>query len=174
EARAADGLHAERVTEGFLLDGELRLRYQGRGDDQDTITDPPAGFKKGRAGTNALADATGAVLAGRDVAVPRTQAPGCVIGREPKVDPTPGVTFHEHVEPILQRRGQPCHRPGQIGPFPLLSFQDTQGWEGMIAEVVEGGRMPPWHADPTFGKFSNDRSLTAQEKSVLLEWARGA
>src|SRR6185503_2520824 len=62
------------------------------------------------------------------------------------------------------------HRPGQIGPMPLLTYDDASSWSMMIREVVEEGRMPPWHADPKHGSFSNDRRLSAAERSKLLAW----
>ena len=40
----------------------------------------------------------------------------------------------------------------------------------MMEEVVLDRRMPPWDADPRFGKFSNDRSLTPTEARDLLQW----
>ena len=30
--------------------------------------------------------------------------------------------------------------------------------------------MPPWHADPRYGHFANDRSLTARQRATLLAW----
>src|SRR5262249_54845594 len=46
------------------------------------------------------------------------------------------------------------------------------GWVQMIGEVVEKRRMPPWHADPRYGKFANDPSLTDQERQLILDWVR--
>ena len=85
-------------------------------------------------------------------------------------------TYSRDVAPILQRRCQGCHRPGQVGPFSLLAFDDAHGRAKMIASVVEQGAMPPWNADARFdGVFVNQRSLTANEKETLLAWiAAGA
>ncbi len=80
-------------------------------------------------------------------------------------------TFYEDVAPILQRRCQVCHRPGSIGPFPLLSYEDAAGWSAMIHEVISSRRMPPWHAKPGVGPaFANDRSLPEEERAALLAW----
>ena len=54
--------------------------------------------------------------------------------------------------------------------FSLLTFDDAAGMKDTIREVVADGRMPPWHADPQYGKFANDRSLSESEKSQLLRW----
>jgi hypothetical protein len=84
---------------------------------------------------------------------------------------TPKVTFHENVEPILQKSCQECHRPGEIGPMPLLTYEQVRPWAKAIKTEVLRGKMPPWPADPHYGKFSNDRSLTKQEIDTLAAWA---
>ena len=166
-------LGAERTTEVFLLDSNLKLRYRGRVDDQFSVTNRSVGFRKEHAEKEYLRDAIEALLEARPIATSTTEAHGCVIGRRPQVATAGDVTFHEDVEPILQARCQSCHRPQQIAPFPLLSYDDALGWSGMIAEVVENRRMPPWHADPKHGKFSNDRSLSAAERETILAWVAG-
>lgn len=83
----------------------------------------------------------------------------------------PEVTFHKNVEPILQKSCQECHRPGEIGPMPLLTFEQARPWAKAIKGAVLQNKMPPWPADPHYGKFSNDRSLTKQEIDTLVAWA---
>jgi Copper type II ascorbate-dependent monooxygenase, C-terminal domain len=82
-------------------------------------------------------------------------------------------TFHKEVEPILQSRCQGCHRAGEAAPMPLVTFQDARPWAKAIRAAVVGGKMPPWHADPRYGKFSNDLSLTPAEKETLIAWVDG-
>jgi hypothetical protein len=79
-------------------------------------------------------------------------------------------TFHKDVLPILQSRCQTCHRSGEIGPMPLMSYQDTRPWAKSIKEAVLLKRMPPWFADPRYGKFSNDHSLTGEQIKTLAAW----
>src|SRR5262245_30255600 len=67
------------------------------------------------------------------------------------------VTFHRDVEPVLQKNCQACHRPGDIGPMPLLTYEQTRPWAKSIRAAVARGEMPPWHADRRYGTFSNDR-----------------
>ena len=81
------------------------------------------------------------------------------------------VTFSKHVLPILQQRCQQCHRPGEIGPMPLETYKDTRPWAKAIREAVLLKRMPPWHADPRYGKFTNDLSLTPGAVETLVAWA---
>ncbi len=84
----------------------------------------------------------------------------------------PTVTYSASVAAILERKCQSCHRPGQVGPFPLITYEQARKHARMIAEVVEDRRMPPWHADPRYGKFRNDRRLTDQERATLLAWVK--
>lgn len=79
-------------------------------------------------------------------------------------------TFHKDIEPILQDRCQGCHRPGEVGPMPLLTFQQARPWAKAIRSAVLSGKMPPWQADPRYGKFANDCSLTQAEKDALVAW----
>ena len=63
-----------------------------------------------------------------------------------------------------------CHRPGQIGPFPLRTYRDAAKRKNMIREVVAQRRMPPWQADPRYGHFANDRSMTEDEIATIVSW----
>jgi hypothetical protein len=83
----------------------------------------------------------------------------------------PSVTFTKDVAPILQRHCQSCHRPGEAGPFSMLTYEDVRPWTGAIKLAVQQRVMPPWFADPKFGHFSNERSLTESEIHTLLSWA---
>jgi mono/diheme cytochrome c family protein len=122
-----------------------------------------------------LAAALDAILAGKPVEVAETKSPGCLIGRdlEPLADSQ--VTYAKHVAPIFNAHCVGCHRPGQIGPFTLTSYEDAAGWASMIGEVVEQKRMPPWHADEKFGHFQNNAELSAEERDTIAKWvAAGA
>jgi hypothetical protein len=80
-------------------------------------------------------------------------------------------TFTKDVAPILQKNCQTCHRAGEAAPFPLLTYEEVRPWATSIKRVVQQKIMPPWFADPTYGHFSNDRSLTTKEISTLVAWA---
>jgi hypothetical protein len=84
--------------------------------------------------------------------------------------PTSTVTFHKDVEPILQRNCQTCHRPGEAAPMSLLSFKDVRPWAKNIREAVVIKKMPPWPADPHYGKFENDRSLSQKDIDTVVAW----
>lgn len=81
------------------------------------------------------------------------------------------VTFHKDVEPILERSCQECHRPGEVAPMALLTYEQTRPYARAIKAEVLQKKMPPWPADPRFSKFSNDRSLTEAEIKILSAWA---
>src|SRR6185437_1187225 len=73
------------------------------------------------------------------------------------------VTYSREIAPILRKHCQECHRPGEIGPFSMLTYEQTRPWAAAIKESILAKKMPPWFADPHYGKFSNDRSLTQKE-----------
>ena len=72
-------------------------------------------------------------------------------------------TYSKDVAPIFYKNCTVCHRPGEIGPFSMLTYTDTRPWVKAIASQVANGTMPPWHADPAHGTFANDRRLSAAE-----------
>jgi hypothetical protein len=80
-------------------------------------------------------------------------------------------TFYRDVLPILQQHCQRCHRAGEIGPMPLVTADQARRWSGKIKEKVRARQMPPWFADPAYGRFSDDPSLTGQEIVALSAWA---
>jgi hypothetical protein len=80
-------------------------------------------------------------------------------------------TFNRDVLPILEKRCQECHRPGEVAPMPFLNYRQTRPWVKAIREAVVLKKMPPWFAEPGFGPFSNDRSLSKEEIDTLVAWA---
>lgn len=83
----------------------------------------------------------------------------------------PAPTFTKEVAPILFRNCAGCHRPGDIAPMSLLTYEQARPWAKSIREKVVTGDMPPWHADQPHGVFSNDRRLSEQDKDTLIRWA---
>jgi peroxiredoxin len=161
----ADQFGARRTPEVFVLDASHTVRYHGRVDDQFGID-----IRRAKATRDDLAEALREVLGGKAVSVASTPVTGCLIGRGSKKADAGTITFNGQVAAVLQKHCQDCHRPGQIGPMPLLTYEDAYPWGEMIAEVVKDRRMPPWYADPRHGKFSNDRSLPAKDRDLLLAW----
>ncbi len=165
--KVADQFGAARTPEVFVLNPLGVVLYRGRVDDQYVV-----GVQRNAPQREDLRKALDEVLAGKSVSVARTEPIGCLIGRVRTAKSDSSVTYSQQVARILQAHCVECHRPGEIGPFPLLTYDDAQGWGDMIAEVVSDRRMPPWHADPAHGKFSNDRSLSAEDRETLLTWVK--
>jgi hypothetical protein len=86
---------------------------------------------------------------------------------------TAPVTFNKEVLPILQKRCQDCHRPGETAPFSLLNYKDARPWAKSIKAAVITKKMPPWFADPSVGHFLNDRSLSQSEIDTIVSWVDG-
>lgn len=163
--RLADQLGIDRTPEMVVFDGKGKLRYRGRIDDQYS-----AASRKAAAESEDLANALNELIAGKRVTVAETVCDGCLLQRTALDSGISDVTFTRDVEPILQERCQVCHRPGQIGPFSLMSYKDAASRSRMIAEVVEQRRMPPWHADQRYGSFANDRSLSEEQIATITTW----
>jgi hypothetical protein len=82
------------------------------------------------------------------------------------------VTFTKDIAPILQNRCQVCHRPDNIAPMSLLTYQDARPWARSIKQQVVQRNMPPWFIDQHIGirKFKDDPSLTEQEIATIGAW----
>lgn len=95
-----------------------------------------------------------------------------VSGQAPAKSSQPQVTFAKDVAPILQRSCQSCHRPGQMAPMSLLTYQDVRPWARSIKTRVANREMPPWSIDRHVGiqKFKNDPSLTDEEVDTIVKW----
>jgi len=79
-------------------------------------------------------------------------------------------TFTEHVAPIVFQNCASCHRPGEIGPFPLLKYQDVRKRARQITEVTETKFMPPWHAESGHLELLNPRVLSEKQIATLRRW----
>ena len=152
-----------------MLDQDRIVRYRGRIDDQYGFQSG-TGYVRPKVSRRDLADAIDELLAGKAVSQPTTETAGCLIGRVRPVKEKGDVTYSDQIARIFQNRCVECHRPGQIGPFTLTNYEEAAGWAAMIEEVVREQRMPPWHANPHFGTFSNDSSLTQEEKDLIYAW----
>jgi len=161
----ADQLGATRTPEVVVLDQDRAIRYRGRIDDANGV-----GRKRTKAARRDLNEALEELLAGKPVSQPETQAAGCLIGRVRKIEPHGDVTYSRQISRILNRRCVECHREKELAPFALTNYDDVVGWADTICEVVKQGRMPPWFAAPEHGRFSNDCSLTDEEKKQLDTW----
>lgn len=162
----ADRFMAERTPEVFVLDEERVVRYRGRIDDQYAV-----GLQREDLSNDYLVRALDQVLGDRPVRMASTEAVGCVIARAPKVEPHGDVTYTNQIARIMNKHCVECHREGELAPFALTSYDDVAGWAETIREVIRDNRMPPWFADGRYGQFSNDCSMSAEEKQLIEQWA---
>ncbi len=168
---AAQALGVSRTPEAVVLDSELRLCYRGRISSQvrrgGVSPAPPK---------EELREALEDLLASRDVAVRETPVDGCLIEfgalRAFPARVPDEVTFSEHVAPLLARHCQDCHRPGTAAPFSLLTYEDAASHAETIADVVRSGQMPPAFASREYGHFENLRTLSKEDRALILAWVR--
>src|SRR5580765_36549 len=88
----------------------------------------------------------------------------------------PGTpTFTRDIAPIFQAKCEACHRPNNMAPMSLITYQDARPWARAIAQRVEARQMPPWHIDKTVGiqQFKNDRSLSDEQIETIVRWVAG-
>lgn len=88
----------------------------------------------------------------------------------PKQNASAPVTFTSDVAPILFENCLTCHRPGEVAPMSLSTFEEARPWAKSIKEKVASRAMPPWFANPEHGTFANDASLTDDEIATIVAW----
>ena len=96
---------------------------------------------------------------------------GAALRMNSAVEPSRSLTFYRDILPILQSHCQVCHRAGEIAPMPLVTYEQTRGYAAKIKRLTSAKAMPPWFADPRFGHFSNDNSLSPEQISTIAAWA---
>ena len=164
---AAEAFKATVTPEVFVLDHNLAMRYRGRIDNGYS-----GRLKKNPQVTeHDLKTAIEALVAGKDVPTPATRAIGCHIDPKDRKVTSDTVTYYRDVAPILQKHCQSCHRPGDVGPFSLMTFKQTVNWASDIVHYTQSKEMPPWK--PVGGvEFTNTRGLTLRELDTLGAWEK--
>jgi mono/diheme cytochrome c family protein len=83
---------------------------------------------------------------------------------------TTSVTYSSQIAPLIYKNCSPCHRPGEAGPFNLLSYNDVKKNANRIKFATQTHFMPPWPADPTYTHFIGERTLTQNEIDIIKKW----
>jgi len=96
----------------------------------------------------------------------------CVASQAP-VSSSAVPTFSHDVAPILYAKCVGCHRPGEVAPMSLITFNEVRPWAKSIREKVSARVLTPWHADTRYGKFRNDLSLPQREIDTMIRWVDG-
>lgn len=162
----AESLGLHRTAEALVIDPSTwRTIYRGPIDDRLNYEG-----QRAEASEHYLADALEAQLTGQPIETPVRMARGCLIALPGRDQDHTRISYAADVAPILQQKCQHCHQPGGIGPWAMAGYDVVRGWAPMMREVLRTRRMPPWHADPHVGTFSNDLSLTQAERQTLVHW----
>lgn len=125
-----------------------------------------------RGGVGAVPAALDSMLAGAAVKPAASEVAGCPI-KMPERDRSQAhaqISYEKTIAPMLIDKCVSCHRDGGIGPWQMNSYDMVRGFAPMIREVVRTQRMPPWHADPHYSAFSNDRGLSLDQTRALVHW----
>ena len=165
EQRLLGLVSATRMAEVLLLDERRVVRYHGRIDDRFGYT-----YKRNDPRRADLEEAVRELLEGKEISVPQTKPYGCLITRRDQSTSDHQLTYAKDIARIIQTRCHECHREGMVAPFALMDYDDVTEWSAMIKEVVSQRRMPPWHADPRYGHFSNNRYMPQEEVDQLISW----
>ncbi|HUF77201.1 MAG TPA: hypothetical protein VMM35_13025 [Longimicrobiales bacterium] len=79
-------------------------------------------------------------------------------------------TWTAEVGPLMRDKCMNCHRPGEVAPMSLLTYEEVRPWARSIRTMVEDRIMPPWHADPAYGVFGNNRRMTPMQINTISQW----
>ncbi|MDM7461282.1 MAG: redoxin domain-containing protein, partial [bacterium] len=158
----ARALGATMTPQAVLIDKKMLLRYRGAIDDNRYET---------RVREHYLKNALEAVLAGKPVKVAAAETFGCTIRFREEAAAEAPITYAKHIAPILQEYCQPCHRPGEVAPFSLLTYRDAYTWRREIAKTVQARQMPPWKPTNGHGVFQGERRLTDEQIGMIVKWA---
>jgi thiol-disulfide isomerase/thioredoxin len=163
-----ESLGLNRTAEILVIDPKTwTLAYRGPVDDR-------LSYEKQRPKAEHLyaRDALDAVLAGHAVKDAQVNSAGCIINM-PEVDRRQAhvnISYAKTIAPMLVEKCVVCHQTGGVGPWAMTNYDVVKGFAPMIREVVRTKRMPPWHADPHYGSFVGDRSLTNEQTQALVHW----
>ncbi len=160
----------DRTAQVFVLDPAqgFKVVYYGPLNDRQTYERQRAEAKE-----TYVDDVLTAVMAGEDVAVasPAIRA-GCMINFpvRKKREEIASLSYVSDIAPILKDNCVACHQEGGIGPWAMSDYETIEGWAPMMRQVIRTDRMPPWHADSEIGAFHDDRSLSPEETTTLINW----
>ncbi len=162
----ANNLKLNRTSEVLIINPiGWSIIYRGPIDDQ-------LGYEgqKVEAENKYLINALDAFLDGRDIIENFIKSKGCAITIEPFVNEENDLTYTKDIAPILEAKCIWCHQPDGIASWAMTDYKTVRGWSSMMREVLLNNRMPPWQADPHYGKFQNDLSISDEQKKQIIAW----
>ena len=160
------------VPEAVLLSPDGQVLYRGR---VQAARGVPEALESA-AGSYDLESALRAIDRDELPAVTRAPAAGNPLSSvarpaEARPEETMPITFTQHVAPIIWSKCARCHRPREVAPFSLLTYEDAAKRATFIHELTEDDRMPPWKPHPGAGVFLDAPRLSVIEKETLARWA---
>jgi mono/diheme cytochrome c family protein len=163
-----ESLGVARTADVFVIDPKTwKLMYRGPVDDRLAY-----GAQRPAATKSYLIDALDAVLAGKPVSVAQIDAVGCLVNlpERDRRDAHAKISYSEQIAPLLTAKCASCHRSGGGAPWAMTGYEMVRGFAPMIREVIRTKRMPPWHADPHYGSFVGERSMSDDDARMLVHW----
>ncbi len=158
----AELLGITRTSEAVVIDPkDWKIVYRGAIDDRMSY-----GVDKQVARNNYLVDVLNSVLEDKEIKSAAVAAKGCLISFEKPAS----LSYEKVIAPIIKSKCLYCHIP-EKGYLPLLNgYNKVKGWAQMSKETILTDRMPPFSADPLYGTYLNDSSLSPEEKRALVKW----
>jgi len=163
-----ESLGIARTADVFVIDPKTwKLNYRGPVDDRLAY-----GAQRPVATKSYLIDALDATLAGKAVAVAQVEAVGCLVNlpERDRREEHKQISYANQIAPLLTAKCASCHRGGGGAPWAMTGYEMIRGFAPMIREVIRTKRMPPWHADPHYGSFVGERSMSVEDTRTLVHW----
>ena len=82
------------------------------------------------------------------------------------------ITFNRDIASIIFRSCDRCHRPGESGPFSLLTYDDVRKHARQIEVVTRTRFMPPWLPEPQALKFADEWRLSDEQIAIIEKWVK--
>lgn len=84
--------------------------------------------------------------------------------------PSKGQTYTEDIADIVYNHCTTCHRPGEIGPFPMTNYEEVKAFGATIKAVTAMRFMPPWQPDSEYSRFMDENYLTDEQIKTISDW----
>ncbi|MFO1021805.1 MAG: redoxin domain-containing protein [Planctomycetales bacterium] len=164
----AELFQPHHVPEAFLVDKGGAVVYRGRIDDLYADIDK----RRAEPTQRDLLESMKALAEQRSIPTPKTEAVGCPFEIPKTQGEAAKVTYTRDIAPILNAHCVECHRPGEVAPFSLMSYQDAAKRAQGLSRVTERKLMPPWRAEEHYGHFMDERRLTEKQIALISSWAK--
>ncbi|MEN0067969.1 MAG: hypothetical protein AAGA48_37915 [Myxococcota bacterium] len=79
-------------------------------------------------------------------------------------------TYYGDAKVIIDAKCASCHQEGDIGPFPLTTFEELTEFAVPVRSSIENGTMPPWQPSDDCNSYEGNFDLTAAERETLMAW----